>query len=355
MKKNRLILIICAIIIILGIIVLYNNYTSNNISQENQILDMLGRTVNLPDNIDKVGSISASTTVALYMLTPEKMIGWNEKRSDSENKYMNSSYKSLPVIGGGKNDANYENIISLNPDIILIGHGGTIETVDEIQQKFGSIPTVDVEGDNNLTNITESLQFMGKVVGNENQSNELIDFYNKMIQKVNSTVSQIPENQRKKVYYARDSTGLMSNPPGSSHTQLIEICGGKNVVQAPITKGSVGVSMELILEWNPDVIICADPTFYNKVLSDPLWQDINAVKEKQVYLVPNSPFSWFESPPGANTIIGIPWTAKILYPDKFKDLDLKSITQEFYSKFYHYNLTDEQASHILTSSGIKNT
>jgi iron complex transport system substrate-binding protein len=144
----------------------------------------------------------------------------------------------------------------------------------------------------------------------------------------------------------------MSNPPGSTHTQLIEICGGKNVVEAPLTKGSVGVSMELLLQWNPDVIITSNEEFYKKVYSDSYWANIKAVQDKQVYLVPISPFNWFEDPPGANTIIGIPWTAKVLYPDKFKDLDLKKITKEFYAEYYNYNLTDTQASRILSNSGL---
>jgi len=146
----------------------------------------------------------------------------------------------------------------------------------------------------------------------------------------------------------------MTNPPGSAHTQLIEICGGTNVVEAPITKGGVGVSMELILKWNPDVIIVKDPIFYEKIYSDPLWKNINAVKNKEVYLVPNSPFNWFEGPPGVNTIIGIPWMAKVLYPDKFMNLDLKGLTQEFYSEFYHYNLSESEVESLLRSSGLKN-
>lgn len=79
---------------------------------------------------------------------------------------------------------------------------------------------------------------------------------------------------------------------------------------------------------------------------------MNAVKNKQVYMVPQSPFSWFENPPGANSILGIAWTAKVLYPDKFQSMDLKSLTKEFYSDFYHYNLTDSEVSNLLSSSGL---
>jgi iron complex transport system substrate-binding protein len=351
-QKAPIILLIAIILIASGLIWLYLDSGHTHSKNDIQVTDMLGRSVHIPAEANKVASISASTTVELFMLAPEKMIGWNDKRTSEENTYMESNYTNLPVIGGGKKDANYENIISMNPDIVLIGHGGSDDQVNQIQDKFGDIPTLDVEGDNNLTNVTSSLTFLGKILGKKEKSEKLVNFYNDMMQEVNTTVSQIPDSEKKKVYYARDSTGLMTNPPGSTHTQLIEICGGKNVVEAPLTKGSVGVSMELLLQWNPDVIITSNEEFYKKVYSDSSWANIKAVKDKQVYLVPTSPFNWFEDPPGANTIIGIPWTAKVLYPDKFKDLDLKKITKEFYNEYYNYNLTDTQASEILSNSGL---
>ena len=351
-QKGPIILLVAIILIASGLIWLYLDSSHAHDKNDIQVTDMLGRSVYIPAEANKVASISASTTVELFMLAPEKMIGWNNRRTSEENTYMESNYTNLPVIGGGKKDANYENIISMNPDIVLIGHGGSEDQVNQIQDKFGDIPTLDVEGDNNLTNVTSSLTFLGKILGKKEKSEKLVNFYKDMMQEVNSTVSKIPDSEKKKVYYARDSTGLMSNPPGSTHTQLIEICGGKNVVEAPLTKGSVGVSMELLLQWNPDVIITSNEEFYKKVYSDSYWANIKAVQDKQVYLVPISPFNWFEDPPGANTIIGIPWTAKVLYPDKFKDLDLKKITKEFYAEYYNYNLTDTQASRILSNSGL---
>ena len=68
---------------------------------------------------------------------------------------------------------------------------------------------------------------------------------------------------------------------------------------------------------------------------------------------PQSPFKWFDRPPGANIIIGIPWTAKVIYPDKYSDIDLKSEVKMFYKEFYHYDLSDEDVVNILKSSGLK--
>ncbi len=353
--NNRIIIIIIIIMAcVLGFIGFYISYAGNN--SGTSITDMAGRSVSMPADVNKTFSIAGSLTIMLYMIAPEKMLGWNSARNTPENQYVPVGYQNLPVLGGGMNNANYETIIEKNPDVVFIGHGGDNSTINGIQDKFGEIPALDVEGDNNLTDIIPSIKFMGTVLGETNKSDELVNFYTKVLKQVNNTVQTIPESEKKKVYYARDADGLSTFAPGSPQTQLIEICGGINVVQAPVTSGDGGamtVSMEMILQWNPEVIITSSPDFYSGVYSNSLWQNINAVKNKQVYLVPQSPFNWFESPPGANTIMGIPWTAEVLYPDKFKDMDMKGLTEEFYSEFYHYNLTDEQTSNILNSSGLK--
>lgn len=353
MIKQKLIIATIIIITIIGAIGIYISNQRASLDSGNQIKDMLGRSIDIPPQINKVYSLSASTTVQLFMLAPDKMVGWDALRSAEQNVYLSDKYVNLPVYGGGKKDANYESIISSNPDIIIIGHGGTVEDVNSLQQKFGKIPAIDVEGDNNLSSVVPSINFMGNILGEKQKADELVNFHNKVLKRVNDVVITIPEYQKKKVYYAKDPNGLKTYAPGAQHVNLITICGGKNVVQAPVSKGGMGVSMELILQWNPDIIITSDQAFYNSIYSNPQWQTINAVKNKEVYMVPQSPFNWFEGPPGANTIIGIPWTAKALYPDKFKNIDIKSLTKEFYSSFYHYNLTDDDVNNILRSSGLK--
>lgn len=355
MNKNEEIIIIAAVVIlaIIGAIA-YINYQSSSFNG-GQITDMAGRSVDVPADINKTYSTAGSVTILLYMLAPDTMIGWNSLNGTQN--YMQTKYKELPILGGGQGqgqgNANYETVAAKNPDVIFTGHSGDNDTINRLQEKFGSIPVLDVEGDNNISSIVPAIKFMGTVLGKQNQSDQLINFYNNIINQVNSTVATIPDSQKKKVYYARSADGLTTFAPDSPQTQLINICGGKSVVESPVSSGGMVVSMELILQWNPDVIITSSPPFYKNVYSDRSWQNINAVKNKQVYLTPQDPFNWFESPPGANTIIGIGWTAKMLYPDKFTSLDMNSLTKEFYSKFYHYNLTSSEVSSILSSSGLK--
>jgi iron complex transport system substrate-binding protein len=82
------------------------------------------------------------------------------------------------------------------------------------------------------------------------------------------------------------------------------------------------------------------------VSGDPRWQGLRAVREGRVYLAPGLPFGWFDAPPGVNRLIGVRWLTSVLYPDKFPE-DLRSITRDFYSRFYHVDLSDPQLDNLL--------
>ena len=350
-NKNKTIIAITLFITVIGVLGTYVTYYTPNTGDAKQITDMLNRKVNVPNQINKVMATTPPNTLIIYMIAPDKLGGWNK---NVNGQLMQEKYKKLPVIGGwiGTQQGNYETWISKNPDAIFEGwnvQGGANRTIKERQTKFGEIPVVGVVGDTNVTQLPQSIRFMGKFLDAEEKADKLVAFYDKVFTKVNSTTSKIPEKQKKKVYYASGSEGLQTAPSGSLNTQIIDICGGKNAAEIPLQHPSkyFDVSMEQVIDWNPDIIIASNPHAYKNINNDSKWQNVKAVKEKKVYLVPQDPFNWIDQPPSANTILGAVWMAKTLYPDKFQDLDMESLTKEFYSEFYHYQLTDEQLDSLL--------
>jgi iron complex transport system substrate-binding protein len=315
---------------------------------------MHNRTVAVPAQITKVLSTSPPATNIVYMVAPDKLGGWNFNLTKEEKEYMPTKYQNLPNVGGwyGTTTGNPETFISMNPSLILYDvtpSSNSTQQINDMQQKMGSVPVVAMTSSTNVTNYTPAIEFTGTLLGAEDQSNKLISFYNKVLRRVNNTVTNISQDEKVTVYYAESSTGLQTDPSGSMHSQLIDLCGGINVAQVPL-KGGMGmsdVSMEQVLQWNPEIIITNDEQFYQSVYNDSSWQNVKAVQDKKVYLTPEYPLGWFDRPPGVNTIIGIPWTAKVLYPDKFKDIDLRALTKEFYSNFYHYDLTANDLNNLL--------
>lgn len=316
------------------------------------ITDMVGRSIEIPTQIDHVLSTAPPTTMTIYMLAPDTLLGLNS--ASNTTKFMDQKYRDLPNVGGwfGTSTGNYETFISLKPDIVVepdLGTGDLSKTILERQEKFGEIPVIGIRDARSITGYDPSIQFLGSLLNKESEAKSLLDFYHRVLSQVQNKASSIPDDKKVTVYYAEGPKGLKTDPTGSTHSELIELAGGKNIADCKITPGMgmTDVSMEQVLSWNPDVIIAGDPGFYKSVYSDPNWASIKAVQNKRVYLVPQAPFPWFDRPPGVNRIIGIPWVAKSLYPDVYSDIDITSLAKEFYSKFYHYDLSDSDLTSIL--------
>jgi iron complex transport system substrate-binding protein len=322
-----------------------------------QITDMLGRQLTVPAEISSVVATSPPSTILVYMLAPDKLAGWNFKNNFTQ-PFMAENYSNLPVIGGwfGTETGNYETIINMHPDIVIEGYttdGEIHEAIERRQENFGSIPVVGVNDSIIFVNESDpTIEYVGKLLNCEDQAEKLIEFRSSILNEINSTVKDIPESEKVHVYYAEGPKGLMTDPSGSQHSQVINICGGINVADCPLTPGNgmTQVSIEQVMNWNPEVIITSNPQFYSTVYSDSLWASVDAVKNKRVYLAPQNPFCWIDRPQGPHLIIGTAWTAKMLYPDLFADMDLPKLTHEFYSEFFHYDLTDKELDMLLNPS-----
>ncbi len=363
MNQKRVKLITAALLVLLCVTMAYSGCTSTTVpaTQEEPttktITDMAGRTLEVPVKITRVLTTVPMTTIAVYALAPDTLIGVNfEPNRIDGNAYIPDEYLALPVVGGwfGKQTGNYELFMSMNPDIIIEGEGiGEFRSVlAEHQQRFGAIPVVGVLDARNASAYDESIAFVGRLLGEEEKAEELNEFYSRVLSTVKDRVSGIPEDKKVRVYYAESPNGLQTDPAGSIHSELIELAGGVNVADCQVMPGMgmTPVSMEQVTRWNPEVILVSDPAFYKVIYEDTLWQSIPAVKNHRVYLIPQSPYPWFDRPPGLNRIIGIPWTAKILYPEKFSDIDLPGLTREYYHKFYHYDLSHSEVESLLDPS-----
>ncbi len=323
-----------------------------SVDETRTITDMAGRTVVVPSEIRSILCTSPPSTNLVYMVAPDRLAGWSFA---PEKEYTPAKYAALPVVGGwfGKESGNYENFISMKPDIVVEGYttdgGAAGATVAERQEKMGSIPVIAVEDTTSSTGYSAPIRFMGDLLGEEEQAGAMIAFYEGVLATVTERVASIPDDERVGVYYAEGPKGLSTDPTGSHHSELIELCGGKNIADCALTPGMgmTEVSMEQIIRWDPEVILAGEPEFYATVRTDPLWQDITAVKDDRVYLIPRTAFCWFDRPPGINRIIGIPWTAKVLYPELFSDMDLEDLIREYHEIFIHVSLTDDQIQGIL--------
>ena len=86
-----------------------------------EIEDATGRRT-VPDRIDRVMAAGPPASVVLYVLAPEKMIGWTAAPRPNEKPLLVPAVRDLPELGrltGRGDTANVEVVINAKPDLIL--------------------------------------------------------------------------------------------------------------------------------------------------------------------------------------------------------------------------------------------
>jgi iron complex transport system substrate-binding protein len=245
----------------------------------------------------------------------------------------------LPSVGGYP--ADYEAILSLNPDLVTVPYH-----VAEKAEKLLSGITVVALNFWNADVYTEELMKLGYIFGEEEAAKHYIDdFHDKYIGLIKEQTEKLSEEGKPKVYLENGYGDYKTYAAKSGAQQFIDITGGKNIF-VDIPKGSVDVDPEAVVERNPDIIIryinhkdAGGRGYHSDDVSTlkAVWEDmmnrpelanVTAVKNKRVYII-NSGLQY-----GAAYPIALTYWAKWFHPDLFEDLDPQAIHQEYMDAFF---------------------
>lgn len=324
-------------------------------AETREITDMAGRKVTVPaaENIESVFSAGPVAAIFLYMVAPDKLLGWNYELNDVEKSIILDKYQDLPNFGMG-DAVNYEAVIAAN-STIAINSGKINDTMvsdcDALSESLG-IPVVAV--DNELNNSAEAFRFMGELLGVEDHAEELAQYAEQVFTDINA-LSDIPEEKKVSVYFGNGEDSLETAPRGSQHAQILDAINAVNVADLELGDGSrVQISAEQLLAWDPDVIVVNGEPKADKsgnsaaedILSNPDYASLKAVQDQKVYGTPNAPFSWVDRPAGPNRLIGMRWFSALIYPEYIK-CDINEEIHKFFDLFYHVDLSDEQLENVL--------
>ncbi|HHT15990.1 MAG TPA: ABC transporter substrate-binding protein [Clostridiales bacterium] len=318
--------------------------------------DSAGRTVELPKNIERIVPTGPLAQLVLLSIAPEKFVGLSAKLDDTSRPFIEPLVEDLPFVGqlyGGKDEINLEELAKLDPQLILdVGEPKkTIkEDMDELQARLG-IPCVHITM--YLKDAGNTYQELGKLLGKEEKGEQLAEYLNKVYKRMQEINDKAGDN-RVNMLYCLSEAGLNVTAKGSFHGELIDmVTDNAAVVDNPISRGTGNeVDMEQILLWNPEVIVFETQAAYENAGKDPLWQSLDAIKNKKYMKVPVGSYNWMGFPPSVQRYLGILWLQKTLHPE-LADYDLKAEVQEYFKLFYDYELTDAQYDELVAYSLMK--
>src|SRR5262249_35085385 len=161
----------------------------------------------------------------LYVLAPEKMIGWNLKPREADLPYLSAAVRNLPEIGrltGRGNTANLETVMAAKPDVIM--DFGTVSATyvslaDRVQNQTG-IAYLLVDG--RFDNTVGALRMLGSIFDVNDRAERLARRTQEILDEVVQAAGRVGERQRPRVYLARRANGLETGNRGSINTEIIE-------------------------------------------------------------------------------------------------------------------------------------
>ncbi len=299
---------------------------------------MADRPVTVPDEIGKVFPYDMKTSLLIFPIIGEKMVATSLLPGKQDFKYISKSYIDLHEV----DVKNMEEVLTYSPQLIIAGFyhkNDKNERVFSLGKKL-NIPVVLI--DLSIENMDKTYLFLGKMFNVE--SKPYVDF----IQTLYKDIELLKKSHgpvTSTIYYTLGSTGLLTDPSGSKHTEVFDYLNISNAAKVEIPSGGhAKVNLEQVLLWNPDYIFTSsfrgENNAYTAITSDSKWKSIHAVKNNRVYIIPSQPMGWIDHPPSINRVPGLLWLCEIFY--KLDPDVAKSKICTFYSLFFQYDLSSTE-------------
>lgn len=313
--------------------------------------DDLGRTVELPAQIDKICPSGFTAQQVLLTMAPDKMVGLAQELNDDQLKIFGEKFADYPVFGavlGAKDDLNREAVAAAAPQVIIdTGEAkkGAKEDLDALQEQLG-IPVIFIEA--KLSDYGAAYERLGELLSMEERGSELSTYCTDAYNKTVTTMENIPENERVRMAYLLGDNGLNAIAKTSFQAAVVDMVADNVVVVDDASGKGNGneISLEQIALWNPDLIVFQTGSIYDTVGDDPAWAGIAAIDSGNYYQVPNVPYCWLNNPPTVNQLMGLQWLPRLLYPDAFDD-SIEDVTRAYFHTMYNYDLTDAELADLI--------
>lgn len=271
---------------------------------------------------------------------------------------LNPELKNIPVMGNYA-APDIEELLKLEVDLVIY-HPFAKQI--SAMSAAGIPVVVPYDGGQRQTTLADfiadaytQIRFYGELLGGDAPiiAERYCRYVNERIEKVISVTSQIPAADRPKVFYFCGQ----ANGPAGTQTRfatadwMVTAAGGlMQTHEEPAY--FVSITTEQMILWDPDIIVVSTLPSIDPVIRNPHWQKVAAVKNQQVFMNPEGLFYWSHF--GTEWFLGIQYLAKLFHPDRFADLDLLQEVKEYYRRFYHYPLTDDEAHRILNHQPPQN-
>jgi len=316
-----------------------------------------------PQSVQRVFAAGPAAGILVYALTPDKLLNWPLPLTPEQRRYLQEMARQLPFqprsVDTEGEGGLFASLLPQRPDLIIDIDIVSTVYLTAARNAAANSGTACLLLRGGIGDAPEQLREAGRFLGVTERAESLAVHAEALLARAKTIYAGLPEEERPGVYYAYGPDGLETGARGSSHTEVIEAAGGRNVVVGGAASESADIgrrnnmlrtSLSQISDWNPQYIIASDAAFVRRAAKDSGWRDLPAVRAGNLHTIPDRPFSWFGTPPGINRLAGVNWLLALLYPGQFSvETDLPEATKTFYHRFYGVELSRKDYAALLSN------
>jgi len=357
MFKNlyRVIIFFLVLFITVNFLFIAGALAGNNDSTADRIIvDCIGREVKIPQKVEKIGCLFAFTGHAVGMLDRGNdivaIVEGLKRDILFTDMFPNINNALIPSLSS---NLNIEELARSNCDLLFIKGENAINEGYIAQVEKFNIPYLVVDF-HSIKEHQYAVEMIGQAIGRNEEAKQFNHYYQDCIQRVQEKVKMIPLSERITVFHAVNEA-TRTDARNTIPAEWIEITGAINVSldsDLEFLDNKYFTSLEQILLWDPEVILVNQEHVDEYILTNEQWANLQAVKNQRVYKMPNGVSRWGH-PNSLETPLAILWTAKLLYPDLFEEIDIYEEVKYFYRNFYEWELSNQYVEKILSGEGMR--
>ncbi|MFZ3130115.1 MAG: ABC transporter substrate-binding protein [Desulfosporosinus sp.] len=299
------------------------------------ITDMLGRQVEVPDNLQRIGTIKWMGHLVYALGQQDKMVHQGLMGEVGKGKAkLDPKYAALPAF---TSNGSVEEVLALKTQLLFVYYDFDQNIIKQYNDV--GVKVVALKGET-LDESYQAVRLMGKILGADQQAEAYVTYCKNVVSNIKDRLKDLPADQKPKALMAGPKSIYTAATKDMTANSMIETAGGVNVA-----KDAVGlwaeISPEQLVKWNPDYIFLGSTKgIYgvNEVLNNPALASVSAIKNKKVFIFPSN-LGWWDFP-APQSILGIQWLAGTMHGDKFTDIDIQKFTDDYYKNYMGNSFTE---------------
>ncbi|MCW2487291.1 ABC transporter substrate-binding protein [Candidatus Symbiopectobacterium sp. NZEC127] len=307
------------------------------------------RSVTVPAQIERVAtSWNAQNSIIAMLGYGDRIVATTKIVRDTRlfRQFVPSIAQAALASRSGDMGINSEVLVAKRAQVLFVPQSIPLAEAETLSKAGVQVVALHY---NSLEAMVERTLITGEILGPDalQRARDFAVYYQDNVRRVQAVIERIPREQRVKVYHAVGDPLTTSGRP-SLNQDWMDLGGAINVAEPWFRKAGVStapVSLEQVVQADPDVIITMRASDAAAIRQDPHWQTLRAVQQGRVYANPQGMFWWCRET--SEQALQFLWLAKTLYPQQMQHIDMAKETHDFYQRFYGFDLNAQQVEDIL--------